>query len=109
MPSSSHTHKSDDKSSKGRLYVVATPMGNLADITLRALDVLKSVDIVAAEDTRKTKRMLSHHNIQQKLISYHEHNEDRRTEELMARLAKGEDIALVPTPALQAYPIRDID
>ena len=95
MPSSSPIHKTDDSSTKGCLYVVATPMGNLADITLRALEVLQSVDIVAAEDTRKTRRMLSHHGIQQKLISYHEHNEDRRTKELMARITKGEDIALV--------------
>ena len=95
MLSNSPTHKSEDVSTRGCLYVVATPMGNLADITLRALDILQSVDIVAAEDTRKTRRMLSHHNIQQKLISYHEHNEDRRTDELIARLEKGEDIALV--------------
>lgn len=70
-------------------------MGNLADITLRALDVLQSVDVVAAEDTRKTRRMLAHHQIEKPLISYYEHNEKRRAGELISRLTQGEDIALV--------------
>jgi 16S rRNA (cytidine1402-2'-O)-methyltransferase len=95
MPSNPPVHKSDDSSVKGCLYVVATPLGNLADITLRALEVLKSVDIVAAEDTRKTRRLLNHHNIKQKLISYHEHNEQRRASDLLSRLEHGKDIALV--------------
>ena len=95
MPSNSPNHKPPSSVKKGCLYVVATPMGNLADITLRALDVLKSVDIVAAEDTRKTRRLLNHHNIQQKLISYHEHNERQRAIELLKRMEKGENIAVV--------------
>lgn len=95
MPSNSLIHKSAASEGQGRLYVVATPMGNLADITLRALDVLRSVDIVAAEDTRKTRRMLAHHQIEKPLISYYEHNEKRRAGELISRLTQGEDIAIV--------------
>lgn len=95
MPSSSPIHKSSSSVNKGCLYVVATPLGNLADITLRALDILKSVDIVAAEDTRKTRRLLHHHGIRQQYISYHEHNEQRRSDELLLRLEQGDDIALV--------------
>ncbi len=77
------------------LYVVTTPIGNLADITLRALSVLASADLIAAEDTRQTKRLLAAHNIQGRLISYHEHNEQQRTPELVALLEKGQAIALV--------------
>ena len=79
----------------GTLYVVATPIGNLGDITLRALDVLKAVDLVAAEDTRKTARLLSHFGLRAPLISYHEHNEAVRTPELLRRLQQGAAIALV--------------
>jgi 16S rRNA (cytidine1402-2'-O)-methyltransferase len=79
----------------GSLYVVATPIGNLGDITLRALDVLKAVDLVAAEDTRKTARLLSHFRLKAPLISYHEHNEAARTPELLRRLQQGASIALV--------------
>lgn len=95
MPLNSHTRKSPPVEESGCLYIVATPLGNLADVTLRALDVLRSVDIVAAEDTRKTRRLLGHHGIQRQLVSYHEHNERRRTDELMAHLARGSRIALV--------------
>jgi len=95
MPSSSPTHKPGSRAEKGCLYVVATPMGNLEDITLRALGVLQSADIVAAEDTRKTGRLLARYQIRRRLISYHEHNEQRRAEELVARLEKGEAVALV--------------
>jgi 16S rRNA (cytidine1402-2'-O)-methyltransferase len=79
----------------GTLYVVATPIGNLGDITLRALEVLKAVDLVAAEDTRKTARLLSHFKLKAALISYHEHNEAARTAELLRRLQQGASIALV--------------
>lgn len=86
---------SERPSPTGTLYVVATPIGNKADITLRALDTLRSVDIIAAEDTRKTGRLLSQHNIQAIFLSYHEHNEDQRTPELIRNLLAGKSIALV--------------
>jgi 16S rRNA (cytidine1402-2'-O)-methyltransferase len=77
------------------LYIVATPIGNLSDITLRALDVLKSVDLVAAEDTRHSGMLMKHFGIKKPFISYHEHNEAKRTTELVERLAEGEHIALI--------------
>lgn len=77
------------------LYVVTTPIGNLADITLRALSVLSRVELIAAEDTRHTRRLLSAHNIENQLISYHEHNEIQRAEMLAERLSRGAAIALV--------------
>jgi 16S rRNA (cytidine1402-2'-O)-methyltransferase len=79
----------------GRLYVVATPIGNLADITLRAIRVLGEVDVIAAEDTRTTRKLLAHHGIRTPLVSYHEHNEAVRTPELLGRLEDGETVALV--------------
>src|SRR5437867_7953617 len=85
------------------LYVVATPIGNLGDVTLRALEVLKSVDLVAAEDTRHSGMLLKHFGIKKPFISYHEHNEAMRTAELVVRLAGGENIALITdagTPGL---------
>jgi 16S rRNA (cytidine1402-2'-O)-methyltransferase len=77
------------------LYVVATPIGNLQDITLRALEVLKTVDAIAAEDTRHTSHLLSHFAIQKKLIAVHEHNEQKSAQILLERLQSGESIALV--------------
>jgi len=85
------------------LYVVATPIGNLGDITLRALEVLKSVDLVAAEDTRHSGMLMKHFGIKRPFISYHEHNEAKRTAELVERLTGGENIALITdagTPGL---------
>lgn len=85
------------------LYVVATPIGNLGDITLRALEVLNDVDLVAAEDTRHSGMLLKHFAIKKPLISYHEHNEAMRTAQLIERLAAGEKIALITdagTPGL---------
>jgi 16S rRNA (cytidine1402-2'-O)-methyltransferase len=79
----------------GTLYVVATPIGNRDDITLRALNILREVDLIAAEDTRKTRRFLELHAIKNSLISYHEHNEAERTPKLVAKLKKGISIALV--------------
>jgi 16S rRNA (cytidine1402-2'-O)-methyltransferase len=79
----------------GTLYIVATPIGHLQDITLRALAVLGAVDLVAAEDTRKTAHLLAHHGIATPTVSYHEHNEARRTPELLKRLQRGASIALV--------------
>ncbi len=77
------------------LYVVATPIGNLGDITMRALEILKDVDLVAAEDTRHSGILLKHYQIHKPLISYHEHNEAMRTAQLVERLAAGEKIALI--------------
>ena len=79
----------------GILYVVATPLGNRDDITLRALNILREVDLIAAEDTRKTRGFLALHTIQNNLISYHEHNEAERTPTLIAKLQQGVSIALV--------------
>src|SRR5687767_10082759 len=79
----------------GTLYVVATPIGNLEDITLRALRVLKTVQLVAAEDTRRTGILLRHFDIEVPIISVHEHNERARVEKIVGRLAKGDSIALV--------------
>src|SRR5437660_11342516 len=78
------------------LYVVATPIGNLDDITLRALEVLQSVDVIAAEDTRHSGNLLKHFEIRKPLVSYHEHNEAMRAAELVERLAAGENVALIP-------------
>lgn len=79
----------------GRLYIVGTPIGNLEDITLRALKVLKEVDFIACEDTRQTQKLLSHYNIRTKLISYHEHNEMTRAPEIIISLEEGAKVALV--------------
>jgi 16S rRNA (cytidine1402-2'-O)-methyltransferase len=77
------------------LYVVATPIGNLGDITLRAIEVLQSADVVAAEDTRRSGMLLKHLGIEKPFISYHQHNEAARTTELVERLARDENIALI--------------
>jgi 16S rRNA (cytidine1402-2'-O)-methyltransferase len=85
------------------LYVVATPIGNLGDITLRALEILKSVDLIAAEDTRHSGLLMKHFGIKKPFISYHQHNEAMRTAELVERIAGGEKIALITdagTPGL---------
>ena len=79
----------------GTLYVIATPIGNLGDITLRALETLRQVDVIAAEDTRRTRRLLARHDISARLVSYHEHNEESRSRQLMERLLEGEDVGLV--------------
>ena len=79
----------------GKLYVVATPIGNLQDITLRALAVLKEVDSIACEDTRQTRKLLDHHGITTRMVSYHEHNEQERAVELIAELKQGRRVAVV--------------
>ena len=79
----------------GTLYLVATPIGNLADITHRALQVLKDVDLIACEDTRHTHKLLQHYGIATKTISYHEHNEQQRAPEMIDLLKQGGDIAVV--------------
>lgn len=81
--------------SNGKLYVVATPIGNLKDITLRALEVLNSVDVIAAEDTRQTLKLTNHYNIKKQLISYHQHNEQGKSINLIQILKEGKNIALV--------------
>ena len=83
------------RDSKGILYVVATPIGNLDDITLRAIKVLKQVQLVAAEDTRRTGILLRHFGIETAILSVHEHNERARIERIVSQLAKGESVALV--------------
>lgn len=77
------------------LYVIATPIGNLGDITLRALEILRDVDLVAAEDTRHSGVLLKHYQIDKPFVSYHAHNEAMRTAQLIERLAAGEKIALI--------------
>jgi 16S rRNA (cytidine1402-2'-O)-methyltransferase len=77
------------------LYVIGTPIGNLGDITLRALESLRDADIVAAEDTRHSGILLNHYQIRKPFVSYHEHNEARRTAELIERIAAGENVALI--------------
>jgi 16S rRNA (cytidine1402-2'-O)-methyltransferase len=79
----------------GTLYVVATPIGNLEDITLRALRVLREVDLIAAEDTRRSGRLLAHHGIATRTISFHEHNSRSRVPQLISRLEAGQSIAIV--------------
>ena len=96
-PSQSAIQVSDlsPQPSPSRLFVVATPIGNLEDITLRALRVLKECDLIAAEDTRRTLHLLNHFQIRKPLVSYHRFNEAKRTAELVEQLAAGKRIALV--------------
>lgn len=82
-------------SSKGTLYVVSTPLGNLEDMTLRGIRILKEADLIAAEDTRTTRKLLHRYGIQTSQTSYFEHNEPRKAETLLARLKRGQRIALV--------------
>lgn len=94
---------SSREQSSGKLFVVATPIGNMEDITLRALRVLGGVHLIAAEDTRHTGKFLKHHKIVSRLVSCHEHNEAQRSEELIEKMKAGHDIALVSnagTPAV---------
>ena len=96
-------HQENRSGPKGTLYVVATPIGNLRDITLRALDVLGAADVVAAEDTRNTSHLLNHYNIRTRLLALHQHNERSAAAKLIALLQEGQSIALVSdagTPAL---------
>jgi 16S rRNA (cytidine1402-2'-O)-methyltransferase len=85
----------EKRSDPGRLYIVATPIGNLDDITLRALSVLAEVDLIAAEDTRHTRLLLARHGIDRPLAAVHEHNEEQQAPRLVERMEQGESIALV--------------
>ena len=79
---------------RGTLYVVGTPIGNLADLTRRAETTLKSVDLIAAEDTRVSRKLMNHYDIQTPLIAYHDKNERSQAEKLVSRLIAGENIAI---------------
>ena len=79
----------------GKLYLIATPIGNLGDITYRAVETLKMVDVIAAEDTRHTLKLLNYLEISKPMISYHRHNEDTKTEVLINILKEGKNIGLV--------------
>ncbi|WP_299977168.1 16S rRNA (cytidine(1402)-2'-O)-methyltransferase [Desulfobacula sp.] len=85
----------DNQNSSGTLYIVATPVGNLEDITFRAVKVLGQVDLIAAEDTRHSKKLLSHYDIRTKLVSCHEHNEANKTPQIITHLKNGLNIALI--------------
>ena len=88
----------------GKLYVVATPIGNLGDITLRALEILKTVDLIAAEDTRTSRKLLDHYQIRTSLVSYHQHSRDNKIDYLIGQLSEGKNIALITdagTPGIQ--------
>src|SRR2546425_9894425 len=100
MQAASDSNHSQDTSpglfaEAGTLYIVSTPIGNLADITLRALHILGSVDVIAAEDTRHTRKLLTHHGISRPLLSYHDHNEVTQAPRLLALLQEGKSVALV--------------
>ena len=84
----------------GALQIIATPIGNLADITSRALDALRAADVIACEDTRHTIRLLQHYEIHRPLISLNEHNEARRIPEIISRIQQGEKVALVSVAGL---------
>ncbi len=79
----------------GTLYVVSTPIGNLGDITLRALDTLKAVDVIACEDTRHTLQLLNHFEIKKPLVSYHQHSRDSKVEQIISSIVEGKNVALV--------------
>jgi 16S rRNA (cytidine1402-2'-O)-methyltransferase len=96
----------------GTLYLVATPIGNLADISRRAIETLQTVDLIACEDTRHTRKLLTHYGISKKLVSYHEHNEAERAAEFAALLAEGKNIAVVSdagTPAISDPSFRVVE
>lgn len=95
MPSQAPNNNDNHAARHGTLYLVATPIGNLEDITLRALRILKEVDLIACEDTRQSKKLLARYDIHKPLESYHEHNEAARATELLGRLKGGAKIALV--------------
>lgn len=94
--------KSFEDESKGKLYVVPTPIGNLEDITFRALNILKKADLIAAEDTRNTQKLLNHFDIHTSLLSYHEHNKREREESIVKKVREGQLVALVSDAGMPA-------
>lgn len=94
-PESNQSDICESPAAFGTLYIVATPLGNLEDITFRAVNILKKVDVIAAEDTRHSKKLLSHYGIQARLISCHEHNETAKISHLIYQLKNGLNIALI--------------
>jgi 16S rRNA (cytidine1402-2'-O)-methyltransferase len=95
-------HRPMETPNSGTLYIVATPIGNLEDITYRAVRILKEADLIACEDTRQTRKLLDHYGIEKPTISYHEHNENRRAQELIAKLKSGVSIAQVSDAGMPA-------
>ena len=96
MPDSSENFKKYLVNNKiGKLYIVSTPIGNLGDMTFRAIETLKAVDLIAAEDTRHTRELLNHFNIDTKLTSYHEHNKYDKAEDIIGKILEGNDVAIV--------------
>jgi 16S rRNA (cytidine1402-2'-O)-methyltransferase len=94
-PPSTKMKKNHSVTASGTLYLVATPLGNLEDITLRALKILTEADLIAAEDTRKAKKLLNHYQIKNPLTSYFEHTSFKKTQSLLSQLKRGKDIALI--------------
>lgn len=90
-----HSQKSNHENANGTLYLIPTPIGNLEDMTFRAIRLMKEADIIAAEDTRNTKKLCHYFNIDTSLVSYHEHNKETSGRQLIDRLMKGETVALV--------------
>ena len=79
----------------GNLYIVATPIGNLKDITFRAIETLKQVDLIVCEDTRQTRKLLNHYKIKKPVLSYHQHSNEKKLQRLIDKMKKGENIAYV--------------
>ncbi|QDP38811.1 16S rRNA (cytidine(1402)-2'-O)-methyltransferase [Radiobacillus deserti] len=97
-----NVQRSFTQSNGGKLYVVATPIGNLEDITVRALKTLEQVDLIAAEDTRNSKKLLNHFEIHKPLVSYHEHNKRSREDYLLETLKEGKDVAIISDAGMPA-------
>lgn len=98
----SYSEKADGNTGVGTLYLVGTPIGNLEDMTMRAIRILKEADLIAAEDTRQTRKLLTHFDIHTRLVSYHEHNKGASGPELIRLLQEGQSIALVSDAGLPA-------
>src|SRR5437763_14838748 len=94
-PATARTNGNGVNAPGPKLFIIATPIGNLEDITLRALRVLKEVDLIACEDTRQTQKLLDHYGIKKRTVSYHEHNEMTRAAELITDVESGASVALV--------------